>query len=225
MFEPKYGVAAPTKAGAAATTSTTATNVPTETAASEKTPPPPPPKPESTSASASLAKTSSSTDKAGASTESNEMSTQVKVKEALVRNKLKEQLTRLKSETMRLNKVQGILGSLEAEQQADIDEIRRRIDEADRSLATTRYRFKRVEAEFKTAKASMEAKQTEKEALTEHLRLIIFNNESRKQEKLEALLKDLGLAEESTPNEGGSDYPSASDGTKGPKAPSGFAGF
>jgi hypothetical protein len=118
MFEPKYGVAPPSTTPTSSNAQTDA-SAPTETTAGESSAsaPPPPASP------ASPPPTDDS---------NNEITTQVKAKEALVRSKLKDQLGKLKNETMRLNKVQQILGSLEAEQQADIDEIRRRIDEADR---------------------------------------------------------------------------------------------
>ena len=56
-----------------------------------------------------------------------------------------------------------------------------------------RKRYEKAEKEFVTAKMRMHEAGERKELLTEHLEKIISQNEQRKAEKLEALMKELNL--------------------------------
>ena len=56
-------------------------------------------------------------------------------------------------------------------------------------------------AEFEKAKALMEKKTTMKQELTEHLRMIIYESEKKKEEKLKEMMAKLGMnTEESASN-------------------------
>lgn len=66
-------------------------------------------------------------------------------------------------------------------------------------------RYDQAEAEFVAAKIDMHLKQERKEALTEHLMVIIQKNEERKALKLEELMHKMGISEQVGPGLGGCD--------------------
>lgn len=79
------------------------------------------------------------------------------------------------------------LKALEAPSRNDIEIIRDRIERCERDLVCARKDAIRKEREFKNAKAMLERKEKEKVMLTEHLRLILYETERKKEQKLREL--------------------------------------
>lgn len=87
------------------------------------------------------------------------------------------------------------------------------IEKAERQLSQHRVHFHKREKEYHDAKADYEASQVTKEKLTNHLQMIIMENEKRKEEKLNKLMEQLNIGNSPEPT-----HSSQSD-------PPGFKGF
>ncbi|KAK2494482.1 hypothetical protein MC885_010842 [Smutsia gigantea] len=128
-----------------------------------------------------------------------------KRKKALLAKAITERSKRTQAETMKLKRVQKELQALDDMVSADIGILRNRIDQASLEYAyarklmeqslhlSPRKRFDRAEAEYVTAKLDLQRKTEVKEQLTEHLCTIIQQNELRKAQKLEELMRQLDI--------------------------------
>ena len=76
--------------------------------------------------------------------------------------------------------------------------LRARIENVERELSYATKDYKRKKTEFEKAKAYMEKKETMKQELTEHLRMIIYESEKKKEEKLKEMMSKLGMDTENS---------------------------
>nr|XP_038946710.1 RAB6-interacting golgin isoform X1 [Rattus norvegicus] len=116
-----------------------------------------------------------------------------KRKKALLAQAIAERSRRTQAETMKLKRIQKELQALDDMVSADIGILRNRIDQASLEYSYARKRFDRAEAEYVTAKLDLQRKTETKEQLTEHLCTIIQQNELRKAQKLEELMRQLDV--------------------------------
>mmetsp|Transcript_8635 Transcript_8635/g.9885 ORF Transcript_8635/g.9885 Transcript_8635/m.9885 type:complete len:200 (-) Transcript_8635:1003-1602(-) len=117
----------------------------------------------------------------------------VKEQEKVIRGALGKQLSLVQEESKKLSKIQEALETLEKKQQKDIDILRNRIENTERELSTRRQTVREKEKAYLEAKKEYDEMEKEKDLLTSHLRMIIFENEKKKQEKLNELMNQLGI--------------------------------
>jgi len=97
-----------------------------------------------------------------------------------------------KEEISSLNKIRIELERLDLSIDQDVLILREKIDSIDRDVAYLYQQVVKKEKEYSQAKAAYETKNNEKKMLTDHLNLIIFENEKRKDKKLEELMAAVG---------------------------------
>ena len=147
--------------------------------------------------------------------EADEVKRRVEAQEAEVRAALSSKLTDMRKRAALLASLQRELASLEAPSQSDVEIIRQRITACDLEVLQARTDVSRLADELQEvcappaapapapgsraagaqANARLERKQQEKAMLTEHLRLILYESEKKKQERLlelQARLRDAG---------------------------------
>ncbi|KAJ0065731.1 hypothetical protein NL108_017454 [Boleophthalmus pectinirostris] len=116
-----------------------------------------------------------------------------KRKKALLAKTIAEKSKQTRAETMKLQRIQKELQTLDDMVSNDISILRGRIEQASWDYTTARKRYEKAEAEFVAAKLELHKKTELKEQLTEHLCAIIQQNELRKAQKLEELMARLEL--------------------------------
>uniref|UniRef100_A0A7S3LM13 RAB6-interacting golgin n=1 Tax=Aplanochytrium stocchinoi TaxID=215587 RepID=A0A7S3LM13_9STRA len=124
---------------------------------------------------------------------STKLQEKVKRQEKIVRGELGKKFNQIQEESRKLAQIQNALETLEKEQQKDIDILRTRIERVEREVSANRQIFQRKEKEYRDSKSLFEESEKEKEMLTTHLRLIIFENEKKKEQKLNQLMSQLGM--------------------------------
>lgn len=126
-----------------------------------------------------------------------EMEEQNQKKKALLARTIAEKSKQTRAETLKLQKIQKELQTLDNMVSHDVSILRDRIEQASYDYSHARRRYEKAEAEFIAAKTELHKKTELKEQLTEHLCAIIQQNELRKARKLEELMERLQLHEES----------------------------
>lgn len=121
----------------------------------------------------------------------NETKQEVEQEERRVRTELTTQFTAVQRQMQQLMQLQAELRDLEAPSRRDIEILRARIERTERETHYAQQTLKRKEIEFKQAKAHAEKMEKQKAMLTEHLRLILYENERKKQQKLQQLEQKL----------------------------------
>merc|ERR1711924_213429 len=96
----------------------------------------------------------------------------------------------------KLAQVQGELQKLDSTLQKDVEVLRGEIQEVCSEITYTEQDFKYKEKQYLDAKSALEALLSRKQAMTEHLHRIINDNEQRKAENLDRIMKKLGLDED-----------------------------
>jgi hypothetical protein len=118
---------------------------------------------------------------------------EVAVKKEILSKTIQERFDQAVKETEILNMVRQELSKFDLVAQTDIDFLRIKIDETVKRLYAARGRYEKAEAEFMDAKMDLQVKKNSKTLLTEHLTLLIQQNEQRKAEKLEELMGRLAI--------------------------------
>lgn len=109
---------------------------------------------------------------------------------------MNERRIKTQQEQARLNKVQRELNQLEQSLQVDVNRLRAKIEEAIKDYTAAKTRFDAAEMEYISAKLDVQKKEDLKERMTEHLMIIIQENETRKAEKLQELMTKMALSED-----------------------------
>lgn len=123
-----------------------------------------------------------------------QMEEQNKKKKELLTKTIQEKSKQTRAETLKLQKIQKELQTLDELVSHDVSILRDRIEQACVEYSTARKRYEKAESEFVAAKLELHKKTELKEQLTEHLCTIIQQNESRKSRKLEELMMELQLS-------------------------------
>ncbi|KAM5148245.1 RAB6-interacting golgin [Mantella aurantiaca] len=116
-----------------------------------------------------------------------------KRKKALLTKAISEKSRKTQAEALKLQRIQKQLQALDDLVSTDIGILRTRIEHACIEFSQARKRYDRAESEFVAAKLDLHKKTQIKEQLTEHLCTIIQQNELRKANRLEELMKQLEL--------------------------------
>lgn len=116
-----------------------------------------------------------------------------KKKKALLTRTIAEKSKQTRAETLKLQRIQKELQTLDDMVSNDISILRGKIEQASWDYNSARKRYEKAEAEFVMAKLELHKKTELKEQLTEHLCAIIQQNELRKARKLEELMEQLEL--------------------------------
>mmetsp|Transcript_76728 Transcript_76728/g.115459 ORF Transcript_76728/g.115459 Transcript_76728/m.115459 type:complete len:119 (-) Transcript_76728:22-378(-) len=106
---------------------------------------------------------------------------------------MQQEYGKMMKEQQRLEEVRRELAQLSEPTRRDVEIIRERLEKADRDLAWCRRDHDVKKKAYETALEVMEKKDKEKQALADHLRLIIHESEKRKTAKLEELMAKLGF--------------------------------
>ncbi|KAK7888746.1 hypothetical protein WMY93_024306 [Mugilogobius chulae] len=125
-----------------------------------------------------------------------EMEEKNRKKKALLAKTIAEKSKQTRAETVKLQKIQKELQTLDDMVSNDISILRGRIEQASWDYTSARKRYEKAECEFVAAKLELHKRTELKEQLTEHLCAIIQQNELRKAQKLEELMTRLQLQEE-----------------------------
>lgn len=124
------------------------------------------------------------------------MEARLKRQEKMVSEKMAERLRNVKAEQAQLARIQQELEGMQQMTQQDVHIIRAKIENTERELFAATKLHTQKKKEYEDSKAAMEKKQKQKELLTEHLRMIIYENEKKKEEKLALLMDKLGVSRE-----------------------------
>jgi len=111
----------------------------------------------------------------------------VKKKKEAIKKRLIERYKRNQQEAQNLSKIQSKLEKLDLNLANEIAVLRSKIDQIDREVSYHFRKYKQAEEAFHRTKKEYEKKAEEKTKLTEHLSIIIQENEKRKAKKLEEL--------------------------------------
>ena len=123
--------------------------------------------------------------------------------EALLQQSLSERMQMMQKEASKLTAAKKELERMGFDHRRDIDELRQRIEQNSRELSYANATLRQKAKEHEDAKARVSELAKAKEMMTEHLRVIIYENEKRKKKKLEEIMKRIGISS------GGSDGGSA----------------
>jgi TolA-binding protein len=113
--------------------------------------------------------------------------------EALLTNTLAARMQSMQVEANKLNAAKKELERLGFDHRRDIDELRQRIEQNSRELSYANANLRQKAKEHAEAKEEVAALDKAKMMMTEHLRVIIYENEKRKKKKLEEIMKRVGL--------------------------------
>ncbi|KAJ8274458.1 hypothetical protein COCON_G00090830 [Conger conger] len=116
-----------------------------------------------------------------------------KRKKAILSKTIAEKSRQTQAEAVKLKRIQRELQALDDMVSNDIGILRGRIEQASWDYSSAWTRYNRAEATFVKAKLDLHRKAELKEQLAEHLCAIIQQNEQRKAQKLEELMKQLEL--------------------------------
>uniref|UniRef100_A0AAV2KSR4 RAB6-interacting golgin n=1 Tax=Knipowitschia caucasica TaxID=637954 RepID=A0AAV2KSR4_KNICA len=125
--------------------------------------------------------------------EQKEMEEKNKRKKALLTRTIAQKSKQTRAESLKLQKIQKELQTLDDMVSNDISILRGRIEQASWDYSCARKRYEKAESEFVTSKLELHKKTEVKEQLTEHLCAIIQQNELRKALKLEELMSRLEM--------------------------------
>ena len=113
--------------------------------------------------------------------------------EALLTRNLAERMKKMQQEANKLSSAKKELERLGFDHRRDIDELRQRIEQNSRELSYANTNLRQKAKEHAEAKEKVAALTKAKQMMTEHLRVIIYENEKRKKKKLEEIMKRVGL--------------------------------
>ena len=113
--------------------------------------------------------------------------------EALLTNTLAARMKSMQMEANKLNAAKKELERLGFDHRRDIDELRQRIEQNSRELSYANANLRQKAKEHAEAKEEVASLTKAKTMMTEHLRVIIYENEKRKKKKLEEIMKRVGL--------------------------------
>eukprot|EP00041_Stephanoeca_diplocostata_P028829 m.834327 g.834327 ORF g.834327 m.834327 type:complete len:385 (+) comp23446_c0_seq4:168-1322(+) len=119
-----------------------------------------------------------------------------KKKKTLLADALRARRAKTQAESQALRRIEAELGQIDTFLSHDIAILREKIEEVNREHVKARKRYEEAETEFVAAKMDLHRTTDTKEKLTEHLVLIIQENEARKSRKLEELMTKMSLSEE-----------------------------
>jgi len=116
---------------------------------------------------------------------------ELKRKKEAIKKKLLEKYQKNQEEASNLAHLKLELDKIESGMVTDIAILREKIDKKDREVTYLHKKYKNAEEIYLNSKKEYEKASNEKIKLTEHLSIIIQENESRKAAKLEELLHQL----------------------------------
>jgi len=127
---------------------------------------------------------------------------EIERKKTAIRKKIQERVLKTREEMQALNSVKQELEKLDMSIDQDVVILREKIDIVARDLSHAHSQFIKKEKEYTQAKTLYEKKLEDKKRLTDHLNVIIFENEKRKEKKLEELMNSLSKSDEQITWEG-----------------------
>ena len=120
---------------------------------------------------------------------------EIEEKERLVKSTIQDRFKKMEQEEEKLRQIKSQLRKMTEGVGHDIHIIRAKIENVQRNLGQEEASLKVKERECREINENVNKLRDEKQKLTEHLRIIIYENEKKKQEKLRELMLALGLGD------------------------------
>ena len=120
---------------------------------------------------------------------------EIEEKERLVNDTIQDRFKKMEEEEEKLKRIKRELRKMTDGVGHDIHIIRAKIEDVQRNLGQQEMNLRAKERECREINENVNKLRDEKQKLTEHLRIIIYENEKKKQEKLRELMLALGLGD------------------------------
>lgn len=124
--------------------------------------------------------------------DANTIEEEVAKQEQLLANQLDQRLKTMQLESKKLAHAKRELERMGFDHRKDIDVLRAKIETNSRELSYANSHLRQKEKEHQAAALEVERLSKAKDMLTEHLRVIIYDNEKKKKKKLAELMSSLG---------------------------------
>ena len=121
------------------------------------------------------------------------LKTEVLEQEQLVASQLNERFRNMQQEQRKLSHAKKELEAMGFDHRKDIDVLRAKIEANSRELSYANQTLRQKIEEHRVAGLEVERLSKNKEMLTEHLRVIIYDNETKKKKKLAELMNKLNM--------------------------------
>jgi len=126
------------------------------------------------------------------------LKTEVLEQEQLVASQLNERFKNMQQEQRKLSHAKKELEAMGFDHRKDIDVLRAKIEANSRELSYANQTLRQKIEEHRVAGLEVERLSKNKEMLTEHLRVIIYDNETKKKKKLAELMNKLNMPNNSS---------------------------
>jgi hypothetical protein len=136
---------------------------------------------------------SSSVPKVDEDLDSERLKTEVLEQEQAVASQLNERFRNMQEEQRKLAHAKKELESMDFDHRRDIDVLRAKIETNSRELSYANQTLREKIEEHRVAGLEVERLTKNKQMLTEHLRVIIYDNETKKKKKLAELMNKLNM--------------------------------
>ena len=120
---------------------------------------------------------------------------EIEEKEKLVQSTIQDRFKKMEEEEQKLRRIKQQLKKMNVGTSNDFHIIRAKIENVGRDLSYAESDLREKERECREINETVLSLRDEKQQLTEHLRIIIYENEKKKQEKLRELMQDLDLGD------------------------------
>ena len=163
-------------------------------------PAPTPPSPTQASAQATSQQSSSSSVSASSSMsidDTERLKSEVEKAEQILSSTLQQRMRNMQLESQRLAQAKRELDAMGFDHRKDIDVLRQKIEVNSRDLSYANVTLRQKIEEHKAAALEVEQLNKSKDMLTEHLRVIIYDNEKKKKKKLTEIMTRIGKSESS----------------------------
>jgi len=123
------------------------------------------------------------------------MEEEVERKKTLLKKILQERVSKTHEEMQALNQIRRDLEKLDSLIDQDVVILRQKIDVVATEVSQAQAQLSKKEKEYMQAKQLYEKKFNEKKMLADHLALIIFENEKKKEQKLAEMMGRLAVTD------------------------------
>ena len=120
---------------------------------------------------------------------------EIEKKQKLVSNTLQSRFEKMQAEEIKLKQIKKTLSLLDSDTSKEIHVLRGKIEYTQSQLVSAETNFKIKQKELVELNESVNELREKKQLLTEHLSVIIYESEKKKQEKLKELMLALDLGD------------------------------
>ena len=120
---------------------------------------------------------------------------EIEKKQKLVSNTLQNRFEKMQAEEIKLKQIKKTLSLLDSDTSKEIHVLRGKIEYTQSQLVSAETNFKIKQKELVELNESVNELREKKQLLTEHLSVIIYESEKKKQEKLKELMLALDLGD------------------------------